>query len=448
MLLLIAACGLPAGALVEDADDDGWTAVNGDCDDGDALVSPDATEVCDGVDNDCEGTVDRDACRAWEVDDDEVVGVLGEGGLGEALAVGRFDADTRPDVVAFATLGSAEAVCLLPGARLDGGSDQALAAAGTCWIAPPAPYPPVAVSAARYGQASVPGQEVVFVGGRESVCLLDPYGEGYTLDVAAQACVTAAEVTGTVERPSGYAAADHAAGTVAVWNELGAVVIDPVYYLDGGTEAGGWAVEADERLRAVSGGRDLTGDGVADLLLASASTVWVVPADAEVNAPVALIGEAIPVTTSAAAVGWAGDVDGDGLAGWWLYTAGILEVYARDILVTRIIGPDRPPAPVGDFNGDAVDDLFVHFDDGGAQGVAGLLGGAWPGDVYARTDADLVTFEEAGEFGKGIAAAGDAGDDGLADPWFVAPSYAVDGVVRGKLYRIDGWPIDASLGEP
>lgn len=448
MLLLIVGCGLPPEALVDDADDDGWTAAAGDCDDNDALVSPEAAEVCDGRDNDCEGTVDRDACRSWEVDNDEGVGVLGEEGLGETLAVGHFDGDTRPDVVAFATLGAAEAVCLLPGARLDGSPEQALAAAGTCWIAPPAPYPPVAVSAARYGQASVPGQEVVFVGGRESVCLLDPYGEGYTLDVAAQACVTAADLTETEERPSGYAAADHAAGTIAVWNALGVVVVDPVYYLDGGRGAAGWAVEADDRLRAVTGGRDLTGDGVADLLLASASTVWVVPADAEVNAPVALVGEAIPMTTSASAVGWAGDLDGDGLDGWWLYTPGTVEVYSFDTLVTRIAGPDRPPAPVGDFNGDAVDDLFLHFDDGGTAGVAGLLGGAWPLDLYARTDADLVTFAEAGEFGKGIAAAGDAGDDGLADPWFVAPSYAVDGVVRGKLYRIDGWPIDASIGEP
>jgi hypothetical protein len=41
------------------ADDDGdgyWT--DEDCDDSDAAVHPDATEVCDGVDNDCSGDVD------------------------------------------------------------------------------------------------------------------------------------------------------------------------------------------------------------------------------------------------------------------------------------------------------------------------------------------------------------------------------------------------------
>ncbi len=40
---------------LDDADGDGWTPCDGDCDDGDALVSPDATELlCNGVDDDCD----------------------------------------------------------------------------------------------------------------------------------------------------------------------------------------------------------------------------------------------------------------------------------------------------------------------------------------------------------------------------------------------------------
>jgi len=42
-----------------DGDGDGWAACE-ECDDSDADVNPDGTELCDSVDNDCDGTVDED----------------------------------------------------------------------------------------------------------------------------------------------------------------------------------------------------------------------------------------------------------------------------------------------------------------------------------------------------------------------------------------------------
>lgn len=52
LFLLTAAC--------DDADHDGFSAPE-DCDDHNADVNPDAVEVCDGVDNNCDGQVDPGA---------------------------------------------------------------------------------------------------------------------------------------------------------------------------------------------------------------------------------------------------------------------------------------------------------------------------------------------------------------------------------------------------
>jgi hypothetical protein len=57
------ACSAPAGT----------TSESGDCDDDDIAIHPGANELCDEVDNDCDGTIDQDATDAviWFVDLDE-----------------------------------------------------------------------------------------------------------------------------------------------------------------------------------------------------------------------------------------------------------------------------------------------------------------------------------------------------------------------------------------
>jgi hypothetical protein len=50
--------GYGSAAVTDCARPSGAVATGGDCDDGDATVSPGAAEVCDGEDDDCDGTVD------------------------------------------------------------------------------------------------------------------------------------------------------------------------------------------------------------------------------------------------------------------------------------------------------------------------------------------------------------------------------------------------------
>ena len=65
--------GDPDAALQDCEAPEGYVARAGDCDDGDGDVNPDATEVCNGIDDDCDGTTDGpDAADAqtWYLDRD------------------------------------------------------------------------------------------------------------------------------------------------------------------------------------------------------------------------------------------------------------------------------------------------------------------------------------------------------------------------------------------
>ena len=53
-----------------DQDGDGYTAADGDCDDNDAGINPLGTEVCDGKDNNCDGTVDEGVSTVYFADGD------------------------------------------------------------------------------------------------------------------------------------------------------------------------------------------------------------------------------------------------------------------------------------------------------------------------------------------------------------------------------------------
>ncbi len=55
--------------LTRDDDGDGWTENDGDCDDTELRVNPDATDLCDDLDNDCSGSVNDDFWDGYELND-------------------------------------------------------------------------------------------------------------------------------------------------------------------------------------------------------------------------------------------------------------------------------------------------------------------------------------------------------------------------------------------
>lgn len=73
LALLLFGCGNDVSITKQriDDDSDGYFQ-DADCDDHHASVHPDASELCDGLDNDCDNTVDEDASDApmWFVDAD------------------------------------------------------------------------------------------------------------------------------------------------------------------------------------------------------------------------------------------------------------------------------------------------------------------------------------------------------------------------------------------
>jgi hypothetical protein len=440
LLPALSACELPPDVALADVDGDGWTWEDGDCDDRDEDVYPNAPEVCDRVDNDCDGSTDAGACTAYDLEDDEGPSVIGEGRLGRHLAAGLLDGDATPDLVPPATNGDADAICVIAGARVGEEPAQPLAEVAHCWTTSGQALDPAVAAWPGDDGPLWAGQQVAWVAtSGDGLCAVNPYGQGYGLSESAFACSGAGfDFDGDGATPLGILAADPAGGVLAVAFGSRAWLVRPDDdWADGTYDAG--QISGRGAITAIGGGEDLDGDGQADLLATSGTSAYLLPSRVVDGKFADLARASVSVAEPLSGVGTAGDLDGDGTAEWWATAGDALLLTSGDSgqVRARIENTGGEAGPGGDFDGDGRDDLWAMISDGD---LMLLLGRAdLPAVVDAWADGDLITSERDGDFGASFVAIGDENRDGYGDAWFAAPAEDTDGIVSGEVYLWRGW---------
>jgi hypothetical protein len=457
VLLSLAGC-LVDRALYEsrtealtDHDGDGF-AQEDDCDDGDVAVFPGAVEVCDAVDQDCDGLVDEDASDApsWYPDADaDGHGIL-DGAVASCVSPGGAYSDLHDDcddTSASAWPGAEETAydgvdqdC--DGADLDDldgdGWTSALTGGQDCDDAD--------------AQVNPDAEETWANGVTDNDC--DGEIEPIQLDFGADAWFGSREGDGLGRRVAALGDIDQDGfDDIVIGSEVDSTVAPSsgaLYRVDG--PAGGslatapslFPVDGGQMFAAgVDAGTDLTGDGVGDLLVSAMGTpttigvAWLVDGAAWVASGSATIDqvEAGEVRASTAgtfgpaAVRFVGDVTGDGVDDVALGeccaggTVGRVAVVSSDAFTGTLddadvvidgpwtdayfgYGVDR----IGDQDGDGLPELLVS---GGGGLVGAVVPGTTGGDVL-RIATTLLYGEVEGTSVRNIRDVDGDGDDDLA----------------------------------
>ena len=411
LLLLVAAVAGPA-ALAQacpDLDLDGFADCRvpgcdptgllcGDCNDADNAIAPGATEVCDQIDNDCNGVVDEPSPRLSQV------AAVAEGNagarFGSALAVlGDLDGDGVRDVIVGAPLEDING--------LNSGDVVVLSGRDRSVICRPqepdnSTNEQFGVSVAAIDDLTGDGVADFLIG--TSLDNTPSVDAGSVSLFSGQSCAWVRRLTDPQA-----AAGDQLGGAIAAIDDVNADGVPDIVV----------GAAGDDTTQGVDAGSVLLFSGM------DGSRLW------KAEDPQGATGDALGFSVAAI-----GDVDGDGIAD--VAAGAHLDDLAAGIdagsvlllsgvdgsVIRRLVDPNANAvdqfgyalAGLADVTGDGISDLVVGawLDDAQAfnAGSASLYSGADGSFVRRFLDTTAGSFEN---FGAAVAAAGDVNGDGLVD---------------------------------
>jgi hypothetical protein len=426
---------------------EGYAPAADDCDDDEAAAWTGATEICDGVDNNCNGAVDTDATDllSWYVDSD------GDG-YGDALGTADYYSCEQQDGYAAnnedcddsddATNPDGVEVCE------DGVDNDCDGTPNDCALSGTISLADADTRVVGAGVDSFLGYSVAGVG--------DVDGDGADDFLVGAYNAAAGEAWLYLGTPGGDAGADEA---------------DAVLFGESEDDFAGWSV---------AGAGDVDGDGYADLIIGAygdddrsensgAAYLVLGPVTGDLDlasADAKLIGD-----EKYERVGWsvdgAGDVNGDGYADLLIGANGNDTGASNGGLTYLVYGPvsgefdlagadghfagenssdvsGSAVSGAGDVDGDGYDDVIIgayELDDGGdvAGGAYLVLGGTTGAVSLAAADATFIGEEAGDRAGWSVDSAGDMDGDGYADLIIGAYGYDVDGTSNaGAAYVVYG----------